>query len=61
MKKAMTKKNYIVQYQGFSGFWNQSGNASADGEYTKAQATKIAKLQQAKSITGLRYRVKEVK
>jgi hypothetical protein len=56
MKKAMTKKNYIVQVG-----WVQSINKGADGEYTKAQATKIAKLQQAKSITGLRYRVKEVK
>jgi hypothetical protein len=56
----MKAKKYIVQYH-MSGRWNSSMNYQADGEYTKASAERRARTQERKSVTRLKYRIKEVK
>jgi hypothetical protein len=58
--KRKVKKNYIVQYESH-GSWSQSGNKGANGRYTKESAKQRAKIQEAKSPFGLKYRVKEIK
>ena len=57
----METKKYIVQVNDPSTGWRQSWNIGADGKYTKESAERRARYQQRKTITSLKYRIKEAK
>jgi len=56
----MKAKKYVVQY--YYERWKRSHNDGADGKYSKAEATRIAKFQEEHvTMAGLKYRIKESK
>jgi hypothetical protein len=56
----MKTKKYIVQFMfPASRRWVQSGNAGADGKYTKESAQRRARYQEKHGM--VKYRIKETK
>ena len=56
----MKAKRWVVQCLR-DGRWRRSHNDGAEGVYTRAEAERLAKLQEKQTYVGLTYRAKEIK